>query len=104
MFKNNLIIFQPHTYSRTKMFFKDFVDVLSKVENVIIYKEYPARESRSCGITAKELFEEIKKRNIRVEYITNGKNLAGKIKKYDAVAFVGAGDINLVAEKMLKNN
>ena len=32
------------------------------------------------------------------------KNLLEKIKKFDAVAFVGAGDINLVAEKMLKNN
>ena len=38
------VIFQPHTYSRTKLLFKDFVKVLSSVDNLLIYRTFAARE------------------------------------------------------------
>lgn len=99
-FPKSQIIFQPHTYSRTKTFFKEFVSVLSSVENVIIYKEYSAREKEECGATAKDLFLKVFEQNKTAQYCDNFKLLQKAIKPNCALAFVGAGDINLVAEKL----
>lgn len=100
--QNSLIIFQPHTYSRTKMFFDDFVKLLAGVENVMIYKEYPAREKKSAGIDAKTLSLAVKKINPKCEYLSNDKGLKNLIANFSAVAFVGAGDINELAYKLCK--
>lgn len=101
-YKNALIIFQPHTYSRTKNFLLDFVRVLSSIDNVCIYKEYPAREKKSAGLSARDLYKEIKKVNSRVHYCASLKAVADKITNYDAVAFVGAGNIDQIAKKIVK--
>ena len=98
---NTQYVFQPHTYSRTKTFLKEFVSVLSKIENLIIYKEYSAREKRDQGICAKELFFEIEKYNKNVKYCENIKTLKKELKENYYIAFVGAGDINLVAEQII---
>ena len=100
--KNVQIVFQPHTYSRTKTFLKEFVSIFSKIENLIIYKEYSARENAEKGVSAKELFLEIKKHNENVVYCDNIKEILKNLKSNSAIAFVGAGDINLVAEKLVK--
>jgi UDP-N-acetylmuramate--alanine ligase len=100
--KNNQIVFQPHTFSRTKTFFKEFIKIFSKVENLIIYKEYSARETPQQGLSAKELFLEVKKHNVNVKYCNNFKTLKNEIFCNSNIAFVGAGDINLLAEKLIK--
>ena len=48
-----LCIFQPHTYSRTKLLLKQFLKVLKEADDLIIFKEYPARESKQMGFSAK---------------------------------------------------
>ena len=100
-YKNSLIIFQPHTYSRTKTFKKEFVNIFSSLNNLIIYKEYAAREKAECGITAKELYYLVKEKNENVLYSSNIKKFTDKLSSFDAVAFVGAGDINKVAESVI---
>ena len=103
-YKNSLIVFQPHTYSRTKTFLKQFVSIFASLHNLIIYKEYAAREKPELGISAKELFNIIKEKNQGVLYFANAKKFLEKLSTFDAVAFVGAGDINLVAESLIKVN
>lgn len=98
------IVFQPHTYSRTKNFLNDFISVLKTVKNLCIYKEYPAREKPSDGISAHELFVELKKINPHVKYAASIKGVMKHIKNIKAVAFVGAGDINMVAQKIVERN
>ena len=100
--KNAQIVFQPHTYSRTKFFLKEFVSVLSEVENIIIFKEYSARERKEQGMTAKQLYYEIKKKNSKVKYAESVKDVVKLINNNSSIAFVGAGDINLVAEQIIK--
>ena len=100
-YKNSLIVFQPHTYSRTKTFLKEFVDIFSSLNNLIIYKEYAAREKLECGTSAKELFNLVKEKNENVLYCANIKKFLEKITSFDAVTFVGAGDINMVAESLI---
>ena len=98
------IVFQPHTYSRTKMFLVDFISVLKDVKNLCIYKEYSARERRADGLSAFELYERLKKFNPHVKYCASVKGVMKQIKNVKAVAFVGAGDINLVAQKIVERN
>ena len=102
--KNSKIVFQPHTYSRTKMLLKDFLEVFKNLDNLIIYKEYPARETKDKGLSAKQLYNEVKLINPNVLYVEKVKDLNSHLRKISAVAFVGAGDINAVAKKIIKSN
>ncbi len=101
-FPNSLIIFQPHTYSRTKMLLNDFISIFKDEKNLVIYKEYPAREKKTSGLSARDLFYKIKEKNPHVTYAASAKNVIKKIRNYQAVAFVGAGDINTIAQKITK--
>lgn len=96
-YPNSLVVFQPHTYSRTKMFLNEFVDVFSNIGDVCIYKEYPAREQKKCGLDAKFLAKMVKQKNEHCQYVSNKNKVLLLAKNYDAVAFVGAGDIVEVA-------
>lgn len=103
-YPNSLIVFQPHTYSRTKNLFYEFVGVFCDLKDLVIFKEYPAREKIKCGKTAYELFEALQVYDIDVHYVKNIKKISKLIQCFDAVAFVGAGDINKVAEKIVERN
>ena len=100
--KNAQIVFQPHTYSRTKLLLKEFLNVLKNINNLIIFKEYPAREKPSAGITAYELYLKLKPLNPNVKYCTNLKSVAENLLPNAAIAFVGAGDIHLLAHKLVE--
>ena len=102
-----IIVFQPHTYSRTKFLMKDFVKVLSPVENLVIYKTYPAREEFDKDGDAKLLYKNIKKHNKSILYASNPSELKGAINgdnKAKKVCFIGAGDIyDIAVKKIIKN-
>lgn len=100
---NGLVVFQPHTYSRTKRFLTDFVSVLKDQKNLCVYKEYPAREKSSQGLSAKQLFEEIKNHNKNVFYSASRKNIEKNIEKFSSIVFIGAGDINKIAVQIVEN-
>ncbi len=102
--RNAQIIFQPHTFSRTKTFYYEFVEIFKNLENIIIYKEYAAREKKKDGMSAKQLYREIKKFNSSAQYCKSEKELKGKLKNTATYAFVGAGNINLVAERLKHDN
>lgn len=104
---NNLyLIFQPHTFTRTKALFADFVNVLSKVPIVILAKIYPAREKDLGIISSKDIADKIKlhKNNINniCEYFETFKEIteyvSGKAKDGDIVVTMGAGDIYKVID------
>ena len=102
-YSNLYMIFQPHTYSRTKLLFHDFVKLFSDKDNVLIYKEYSARESKNKGYSAKQLADYLD----NVGYIKNYKQLKkwALAKEFDdksCVVFVGAGDINQLAKRFVE--
>ena len=98
------IIFQPHTYSRTKFLLSDFVKVFDDIGNVAIIKEYSAREDKSKGYSAKQLSEKLD----NTVYIKNYKALKNFVintnfnQSNSCIAFVGAGDVNQMGEKLVK--
>jgi len=95
--KNKCIVaFQPHTYSRTKEFYKDFIKSLSIFDEVICYKTYPAREKVCDGLTEEDLFLGLKLTQKTCFHIKNVQQLKNKLKTYqkgDIVVFMGAGDL-----------
>lgn len=103
--KTSLLIFQPHTYSRTKYLFKDFVNVL-KNENCIILKEYSARENSLDGETAKSLYNSLNRINPCIKYVANREELLKELDKIkaDNYIFAGAGDIDKIAYSICDDN
>ena len=91
------VVFQPHTYSRTKNLFKDFVKTLSCVNNLLVYKTFAAREYFDDAGSALTLSQKLKKSAYGdcpadiVDFLQSAK--AG-----DTVLFLGAGDIYEVAK------
>ncbi len=101
-YNDPLIIFQPHTYSRTKYLLNEFVDVLSQIKNLCIYKEYPAREKKNMGLSAHDLYLTLKGKNPQIKYLASVNSVMKCAKNFSAIAFVGAGDIDKVAAKIIK--
>ncbi len=86
-------VFQPHLYTRTRDFYKDFADSLSLLDEVILLDIYPARELPIEGVTSKLIYD-----NLRPDIeksICSKENLLEVIKhkKTDVLITLGAGDI-----------
>ena len=96
-----LVVFQPHTYSRTKYLMPEFVSVLQYVPNLMIYKTYAAREkydAEGSGERLAEMLGSLYCDNVHVLKTW----LQKTVKENDIVLFLGAGDIYYVAEHILK--
>jgi len=100
--KNLYVVFQPHTYSRTKLLLKEFVDVLRPIKNLMIYKTYAAREKYDAEGSA-AMLAQIVGGCLYAENIYALKTWLKKtVKEGDIVLFLGAGDIYYMAQYMLK--
>ncbi len=94
------VIFQPHTFSRTKLLFNEFIKVF-KNENVIIYNTYPAREKYIYLGSAKRLA-----RGLKCKYIKNEKKLKKLIinEKYTKnFILLGAGNLYDIVVSIINN-
>lgn len=102
---NNLyIVFQPHTYTRTKALFEDFVKVLKNGENVIIADIYAAREKNTIGISGKDLADKIPNAVYIPEFLQIENYLNKKVKANDLIITVGAGDVYKIGENLIKKD
>lgn len=90
------VIFQPHTYSRTKLLFRQFVNVLSNTDNLLIYRTYAAREYYDDAGSALTLSRAIRRSKYAdgIEGICSFVSAAGAD---DTVLVLGAGDIYDIA-------
>ena len=104
--KRLVTIFQPHRYSRTKKFQKEFAKSLSKSNLVFITPIYSAGEDEIKGINNKTIEYELKKIKPNLEIYTpnNNQNLIELIKENtieeDLILFMGAGDINKICASL----
>ncbi len=95
------VVFQPHTYSRTKIFLKEFVKALGQLENLVIYKTYPAREYFDAEGSALTLSEHLPQ-SLYVESVRELEiYLKCSVQAGDVILFLGAGDIYYVAKQVL---
>ena len=94
------VVFQPHTYSRTKNLFKQFVKVLSPLNNLLIYKTFAAREYFDDAGSALTLSQSIKKSRYGDDVI-DIKDFISKAEEGDKILFLGAGDIYYIAKRII---
>ncbi|MDR3061173.1 MAG: UDP-N-acetylmuramate--L-alanine ligase [Dysgonamonadaceae bacterium] len=90
-------VFQPHLYSRTKDFYKEFAEALSLSDEVLLIPIYPAREEPIPGVSSGMILERIRTGEKR---LCSKQELLDVISKgsYELVLMVGAGDIELLVE------
>ncbi len=87
-------VFQPHTYSRTREFLSEFVEVLTKFDEVFLFKTFPAREEKDPFIEEKLLAGISKAKDCVLFFDENAliKKL-NDFNKDDTIFIVGAGDL-----------
>lgn len=88
------VIFQPHLYTRTRDFYREFADALSLVDDVSIVDIYPAREEPIAGVSSRLIYDCLRP-GIRREMITKAQipDVVGR-KDFDVLVTLGAGDID----------
>ena len=96
LYRNRKItaIFQPHLYTRTRDFYKDFADALSQLDEVILTEIYPARELPIEGVTSALIYDNlrpgIEKQIIRKDDVVD----LVKRRDFDVLIVLGAGDLD----------
>lgn len=103
--KRLIVIFQPHLYSRTKSFLKEFSESFTDADEVFILPIYGARE----GLGSQSISSEVlAKFTPRATYIPNFVTVLGKVEpraiRGDIILTIGAGDIFVLAEKLRYNH
>ncbi len=100
-----LVVFEPHTYSRTKDLIEDFVTSLSKIKDLVIYKTYPAREKYLREGSATFLYEKLANENVNNVYYADNLNCVFEYaKNYKNIVILGAGSLydEIKSTKILK--
>ena len=92
--KHITAIFQPHLYTRTRDFYKDFADALSQLDEVILTEIYPARELPIEGVTSQLIYDNLKP-GVKKEMIKKA-DVLDYIKNHDfeVLIVLGAGDLD----------
>lgn len=87
-------IFQPHLYTRTRDFYKDFADSLSLLDEVILLDIYPAREEPIAGVSSRLIYDHL--RPGIEKSLCHKEDLLDTLrnKKLDVLITLGAGDID----------
>lgn len=104
--KDIWVVFQPHTYSRTKAFLKEFGETLSKADHVVLAEIYAAREKDTLGISSKDVADCVAEHGTDVHYISTFGEIENFLKNNctqgDLLITMGAGDIVNIGNDLLK--
>lgn len=100
-YKRTIVVFQPHTYSRTKALFEDFVAQLKRPDMTILAEIYAAREQNTIGISSKDISAEIPNSMEFDSFDEIIKALRWIATPGDIILTVGAGDIYKVGERLV---
>ena len=96
LYKNRRItaIFQPHLYTRTRDFYKEFADALSQLDQVVLTEIYPAREEPIPGVTSELIYDNLRE-GVEKEMI-NKADVLDFVEKndFDVLVVLGAGDLD----------
>jgi len=101
------VVFQPHTYTRTKAFFDDFAKALAGADHVVLADIYAARETDTLGVSSKLLAEKIAEEGTDCNYFPSFDEIENyllqKCNPNDMLITMGAGDVYKIGECLLGN-
>ena len=104
-YRQSWVVFQPHTYSRTKNLLDDFAKVLTNFDNIIVTDIYAAREKNTYNISSKDLVDKIHSLGKAAIYISSFDDIARFIRQracpHDIILTLGAGTITELGRKIL---
>ncbi len=100
-----IAVFQPHRYTRTKSFYKEFSDSFAGANEVILTDVYSAMEDSISGATSRSIYDIMAKKNNPLpvkllEKVAIPRYLSIKAKNGDLVLILGAGDIGKIAQEV----
>jgi len=97
MYPNKKVIgiFQPHLFSRTRDFFDDFAEALSRLDELVLLPIYPARELPIEGVTSDALIEKVNSSKKSVLSPADAVDLVA-YSDYDVILTMGAGNIDRI--------
>ena len=100
-----ITVFQPHRYTRTKSFYKEFSVSFAGSDEVILTDVYAATEDKIKGVTTKDIYDIMAKdKTTPVKLLQKDKippYLSKKVKSGDIILILGAGDIGRTAHEVL---
>ena len=92
--KHITAIFQPHLYTRTRDFYKDFAEALSQLDEVVLTEIYPAREQPIEGVTSQLIYDNLKP-GVKKELIRKDEVIDFiKSRQFEVLIVLGAGDLD----------
>ncbi|MBQ5671203.1 MAG: UDP-N-acetylmuramate--L-alanine ligase, partial [Oscillospiraceae bacterium] len=101
-YKRNIVVFQPHTYTRTAALFDDFVQQLKRPDITYLAEIYAAREINTIGISSKDICREIN----GAKYFATFEEIVADLKKFaqpgDIILTIGAGDVFKIGEALVE--
>lgn len=104
--KHLWLVFQPHTYSRTRSLLKEFAQVLSHAENIILADIYAAREADPGDISSRTLQAEIQKSGKEAYYFSSFEEIEKFLQKKcvdgDLLITMGAGNVVNIGEDLIQ--
>jgi len=100
-----VLVFQPHTYTRTQAFLKEFAEVLSQADILVLADIYAAREKNTIGISSKDLLELVKEKGTECYYFPSFEEIEKFLLKNcmngDLLITMGAGNVVEIGESLL---
>ncbi|MBR0426643.1 MAG: UDP-N-acetylmuramate--L-alanine ligase [Clostridia bacterium] len=105
-YNESWVVFQPHTYSRTKLLMDDFAKALLNFDNIIVLDIYAARETNTYNVSSQDLADKIKSLGKNAIYIKDFDEcvsyLKSHVKENDIVITQGAGTITEIGGKLVQ--
>ena len=95
-------IFQPHLYTRTRDFYREFADALSLLDEVILCDIYPAREQPIPGVTSKLIYDNLRPDMERSMISLDEVLPLVKNRDFDVLVVLGAGDLDNLVPQITK--
>ena len=103
-YKRSIVVFQPHTYSRTAALFDDFVTQLKRPDVLFLAEIYAAREKNTIGISSADLAAKIDGARFFPTFDGLEASLRETLEPGDIVLTVGAGNVYKIGEDILADN
>ena len=97
-----IVVFQPHTYSRTKALFSQFVEQLRRPTITYLAEIFAAREQNTIGISSADLAKEIPNARFFPTFTEIENTLRDVARPRDIILTVGAGDVFRIGEHLLE--
>lgn len=100
-----VVIFQPHLYSRTRLFAREFAEALSLADEVVVLDVFGAREEPEPGVTGALIADAVALPKDRVRYEPSFEKVAVLVADLvgdgDLVLTMGAGDVTMLGPEIL---